>query len=423
MLAPAANAPIALDVTTLFIIATCITALLGLLLLSAWAQERIRALAWWGTAYLIGGFSVAIWSVENLISPPLPPGAANTLLFVACGMIWSAARIFHGRPVLWAAMSAGAIIWLIGCMVPDLAQWAAARIVLSSLIVATYTFLTAAELWRERRKTLLRRWPAIFVPILHGAVFLFPIPLASLLPEERGMVTLASGWIAVFALETMLYVVGTAFIVLVLAKERTVRIQKDAASTDELTGLLNRRGFFAAAHQLVTRQARKREPVSVLMFDLDHFKSINDRYGHAAGDEALRVFAATATGNLRASDVMARFGGEEFVAMLPGSLADATAAADRVRLAFQAAAGTVAGRPLAATVSIGAASAELCADIAALIAAADGALYLAKANGRNRVEGMAQPVPAVTGMPPLAPAAPAEDAAAWHVDARTASVA
>ena len=83
MFAPSVTIPITLDITTLFVIATCITALLGLLLLSAWAQERIRALAWWGTAYLIGGFSVAIWSIENLISPPLPTGAANALLFSA----------------------------------------------------------------------------------------------------------------------------------------------------------------------------------------------------------------------------------------------------------------------------------------------------------------------------------------------------
>src|SRR5262249_60956619 len=92
----------------------------------------------------------------------------------------------------------------------------------------------------------------------------------------------ATGWIAVFTLEPMLYVVGPAFIVLVPAKERTVPIQRDAASTDALTGLLNRRGFFAAAHQLVARQAKRGEPVSVLMFDLDHFKSINDRYGRSA---------------------------------------------------------------------------------------------------------------------------------------------
>ena len=122
--------------------------------------------------------------------------------------------------------------------------------------MATYTFLTAAELWRERRKHLLRRWPAIFVPMLHGLVFLCPIPLASVLPDDNGIVALASGWIAVFTLEVMLYIVGTAFIVLVLSKERSVRIHKDAASTDELTGVLNRRGFIAAARQLIERFAQ-----------------------------------------------------------------------------------------------------------------------------------------------------------------------
>jgi diguanylate cyclase (GGDEF)-like protein len=415
MLGPAANAPIALDVTTLFVIATCVTALLGLLLLSAWAQERIRALAWWGTAYLLGGFSVAMWSIESLISPPLPVGTANALLFIACGMIWSAARLFHGRPVLWGAMCAGAMVWLIGCLVPEFAQSLLTRILLSSMIVSAYTFLTAAELWRERRKTLLRRWPAIFVPLLHGAVFLFPIPLAGLLPSDGGVVSLASGWVAIFTLETMLYVVGTAFIVLVLAKERTVRIHKDAALIDELTGIPNRRAFFAAAEDLIARQAKKHEPVSVLMFDLDHFKMINDRFGHPVGDEVLRLFATTASTCLRASDVVARLGGEEFVAILPGSLSDARAAAERVRAAFQTAAGTVADCPLAATVSIGAASAALDADVSALVAAADKALYVAKANGRNRVEGVEQELPTIitTSRSPVARAGAAQGGMVW----------
>ncbi len=80
MLISAAIAPITLDITTFFVIATCITALLGLLLLSAWMQERVRALAWWGSAYLLGGFSVAVWSIEGLISPPLPPGDGECAL-------------------------------------------------------------------------------------------------------------------------------------------------------------------------------------------------------------------------------------------------------------------------------------------------------------------------------------------------------
>jgi diguanylate cyclase (GGDEF)-like protein len=409
MVAAHANAAFALDISTLFVVATCITALLGVFLLFAWRQDRVQALWWWGTAYLVGGFSVAIWSIESAISPPLPIGTANALLFIACGMIWNAARVFHGRNVLWGALSAGAMIWLAACLFGDFVESTSSRIVLSSLIVSSYTFLTSAELWRERRKSL-RRWPAIFVPMLHGAVFLFPIPLASLLPSDGGVVSLASGWVAVFALETMLYVVGTAFIVLVLSKERTARIHKDAASTDELSGLFNRRGFLQAAQDLVIRQAKKNEPVSVLMFDLDHFKRINDAFGHAMGDEALRLFATTASTNMRASDIIGRFGGEEFVAILPGTLADATIVAERVRKAFELAGVTVAGTPLGATVSVGAASGNADMPVAALLAAADAALYRAKGNGRNRVEGAEQAPTTVTTTAPQGPqpaAAPA----------------
>ncbi len=380
------SAPIALDVTTLFVVAICVTGLLGLLLLFAWTQDRVRALAWWGTAYLVGGVSVVIWSVESHISPPLPAGTANALLFVACGMIWTAARLFHGRPILWGAMIAGATIWLTACLMPEFLHSGMARIVLSSVIVSVYTFLTAAELWRERRKHFLRRWPAIFVPMLHGLVFLCPIPLASVLPDDNGIFALASGWIAIFTLEVMLYVVGTAFIVLVLSKERSVRIHRDAAAIDDLTGVLNRRGFMSGATLLIERFAKRSEPVSVMVFDLDNFKRINDRFGHAMGDETLRLFASVASINMRASDLLGRFGGEEFVAILPGTASEAAVAAERVRAAFEAAGIMVADQVLSATVSIGVASGEPGADIIALIAAADRALYKAKDNGRNRVE-------------------------------------
>lgn len=391
------NASTSLDAGTLFIVATCVTSLLGLFLLFAWMQDRIRALAWWGAAYLIGGFSVAIWSVDELISPPLPSGIANALLFVACGMIWCAARIFHGRPVLWGPMSIGAAAWLVACVMPGFAHSGAARVMLSSLIIASYTFLTAAELWRERRKTLIRRWPAILVPILHGAIFLFPVPLASLLPDD-GVLSLATGWITVFVLEIMLYVVGTAFIVLVLAKDRKVRQYKTAAATDTLTNLLNRRGFLEAAGEIMLCRSRGKEPVSVLAFDLDRFKSVNDRFGHHVGDSALRLFANIALTTMRGTDVIGRWGGEEFVALVPGSLADAAAAAERVRAAFQRAAVDLDGNMIAATVSIGVACGSPKANLEGLIARADAAMYRAKVNGRNRVESADE---AVAGKPEL----------------------
>jgi phosphatidylserine synthase len=172
MLSIAATTAIALDIRTLFVVATCVTALLGLFLLFAWRQDRVQALASWGSAYLVGGFSVAIWNIESAISPPFPVGIANALLFFACGMVWNAARLFHGLPILWGAMVAGAAAWLMACMFKGFVDWPLARMILSSAVLSTYIFLTAMELRRERRKHLRRQWPAIFVPVLHGAVFL-----------------------------------------------------------------------------------------------------------------------------------------------------------------------------------------------------------------------------------------------------------
>jgi diguanylate cyclase (GGDEF)-like protein len=398
-----ADAAFSLDVSTLFIVATCVSALLGLLLLFAWTQDRIRALAWWGAAYLIGGFSVALWIVDagNGIIPASVPTA---LLFVACGMVWSAARLFHGRTVLWPAMLAGAAIWLVASAVPGLIETATARLMLSSVVMSVYTFLTAVELWRERRKSLIQRWPAMFVPLMHGMVFLFPIPLAGLLPERGGVVSLATGWGAVFALETMIYVIGMAFIVLLLAKERVVRLHQTAAATDPLTGLLNRRALLDGARLMIAQLARRNKPITVAMFDLDRFKSINDRFGHAVGDAAIKQFAETVVANMRATDLVGRFGGEEFVAILPGTGAeDALLVAERMRMAFEAASMEIAGRQVNGTVSVGLATGGPGVDFEALISRADKALYRAKQSGRNRVEA-APETPAEAEAPEVVPA-------------------
>ena len=394
MFAGLAAASSTLDIGTLFVIATCVTSLLGVFLLVAYLQDRTTALAWWGAAYLIGGSSGAIWRLGDQISPPLPQSTANVLLFVAVGMIWSAARVFHGRRISWPGMFCGAGAWLAACTMPAFAHSPGWRVILSSLIVATYTFIIAAELWRERRKPLIRRWPAIFVPMLHGAIFLFPMALASPSLDFAGARTPATGWAAVFAIEVVLYVVGAAFIVLVLAKDRAVRAYKVAAATDALTGLLNRRGFFEAAAELMSASKSMKRPVSVLAFDLDHFKSINDKFGHAMGDAMLQLFAGVARKTMRSGDVIGRLGGEEFVAILTGTSAEAGIAAERVRAAFAAATLDSQSDRVPATVSIGVASGPANAAIDLLIARADAALYRAKADGRDRVEFAQEAAPA-----------------------------
>jgi diguanylate cyclase (GGDEF)-like protein len=382
MFARLAEASTSLDIGTLFVTAGCVTALLGLFLLFAWLQDRIAALAWWGIAYLIGGFSAALWRLENVAPLMVPHGLADVLLFIALGMIWTAARVFHGRDVRWGAMCFGAVVWTAVDSANVLPQTPAVRIMLSSVIVATYTFMIAAELWRERRKAVIRRWPSLLVPMLHGAIFLFPVALAGL-----GVRSLSTGWIAVFAIEVTLYVVGAAFIVLVLAKDRTVSRYKRAAETDPLTGLFNRRGFFAAAAGLMAANRKKKlAPVSVLAFDLDKFKSINDRFGHKMGDAVLELFSKTVQKTMRADDIIGRLGGEEFVAVISGKLADACIAAERVRSAFEAAALAPDSPQIPVTVSIGVACGLPTAAIEKIIERADAALYKAKDNGRNRVE-------------------------------------
>ena len=287
-----------LDIPTLFVVSTCITACSDCsCCICGFRTVRVRALGWWAAAYLIGGFAVALWMIGPMLSSAWPEDVAPALLFVCCGMIWSGARKFHDRDVLPLAVFAGAIVWLLASYLPALAVGHSARIVLSSLIIAAYAVLTAIELKRDRRKPQIARVRAIVMPILHGAIFLSPILTMHFLPESGvdDGAGLSKSSFALFALLTLLYVVGTAFIVVVMAKEHAVLLHKTAAVTDPLTGLFNRRGYQEAAQRLIDMQARKGEPVTVLMFDLDHFKSINDRFGHQVGDEALRVFAETAS--------------------------------------------------------------------------------------------------------------------------------
>ncbi len=371
-----------LDTQTLFTVATCITGLLGVFLLVVWVQERsVRALAWWGAAYLMGGSAVALWGVQGRV-PFLSPEAPNALLFASCGMIWTGARLFHGRPILPGALLGGAIFWLIAMKFDTFAHSDQSRVVFSSLVIATYTFLTAYELRRERRRSKVRKWLAATVPLLHSAVFLSP---AAIMMFTRSSAS-SDAWFALFALETLLYVVGTAFIVIVMAKERVAMTHKTAAMTDPLTGLFNRRAFFEAADRLVARQARKHGPVSVLVFDLDHFKSINDRFGHAVGDETLKLFANTTATRMRGDDVFGRIGGEEFAAILASPASEAAMVGQRLRAAFAAASANFSLAATDATVSIGVAAAAAPIEVEALCARADAALYRAKANGRNRVE-------------------------------------
>jgi diguanylate cyclase (GGDEF)-like protein len=159
------------------------------------------------------------------------------------------------------------------------------------------------------------------------------------------------------------------------------------ATTDDLTGIANRRHFFDLAARELARARRDGRRLLAMMLDIDHFKNINDQYGHQVGDEVIQLIAERLSRFARAEDVLGRYGGEEFALLIPAGAEDAPAVAERLRAAI--AEGPVATRvgPMAVTVSVGVAHLRPDdADVSALLGRADRRLYDAKRGGRNRVE-------------------------------------
>lgn len=174
----------------------------------------------------------------------------------------------------------------------------------------------------------------------------------------------------------------------ITAKRRAEQRAREAtllASTDELTGIANRRAFMGQLDREIAGAAEFGWPLAVAMFDVDHFKAVNDRYGHAVGDRVLQLIAARAAAVVRGGDLVGRLGGEEFGILMPGaSLEEAALVAERLREAMEAARDMDESLP-GVTISIGIAAREGQRNAAELLAAADVALYAAKGEGRNRV--------------------------------------
>ncbi len=162
------------------------------------------------------------------------------------------------------------------------------------------------------------------------------------------------------------------------------REYKRNAMIDGLTGLYNRRWIDDALPRFVTRYARSRQPLSVLMIDVDHFKNFNDTYGHATGDKVLVAVGQALRGNLRPTDFVARYGGEEFLVILPDTTVEAgRPCAERIRAAVATTDIGIANVTI--TISLGGACLAAGEAMTGLLARADAALYAAKHGGRNRV--------------------------------------
>jgi diguanylate cyclase (GGDEF)-like protein len=167
---------------------------------------------------------------------------------------------------------------------------------------------------------------------------------------------------------------------------------RELAETDPLTGLMNRRSFWSLAERLVVNARANGFQVAAMFIDLDHFKSVNDRYGHPAGDLVIKEAAACIQNRLRTQDVVARFGGEEFVVLLTGvDQIQALSLAESLRMVLASVSVPDIDSPITASIGVGVASANVRRFsprglVEELLRIADSALYDAKARGRNRVQ-------------------------------------
>src|SRR6266851_511674 len=383
-----------LDVGTLSVVTVFVTALLGALLVFAGLQNRtIRAPVWWGAAQILGAAGLGLVSSRGALPDFVSIDLANALILLAYGLTWAGARIFDGRKVLPLVVLFAPLVWLLACRIPAFEEDFNLRVVVVSAMMAMLAAATAEELWSGSDEPLMSRWPTVIVLLAYAAVLLARIPATYFSPLLDGHSLMGGLSFAVVAFGTLLFTVVMSFLLLNMTKERTELQHKINAMVDPLSGVANRRAFLDGARRLFAQQAVDREPLAMLLFDLDRFKDINDHLGHAVGDRVLKTFATTTSTTLGSDVLFGRIGGEEFASLLPvGDLGEAYAVADRVRRNFAETSARFANGDLIPTVSVGVALGfDGKGNVDTLLETADRALYRAKANGRNRVEATAPP--------------------------------
>jgi len=313
----------------------------------------------------------------------------NGLLFWGFYTVWLGSRRFLGAPPFnplpyYCGIALFLAAFAFFTLVEDSFQ---TRTVLSSAYAALYSAFYVALLLRYNRRNLLTVKVFLLVMGGHGVVH---AALAVGAPFLTAPGTLLGGsrTFQVYLFEALILSVASGCLYIAMTAEYLQNNLRQQADFDPLTRTVNRRAFRALAERAVERRKRRPDAMALMMLDLDHFKSVNDTYGHVMGDEVLCQIAAAISRSVRDGDVVCRYGGEEFVVLCPGAArSDADGIAQRILEDVEGLCFPYANGAFALTVSIGLAAfpGDGC-DLDALIAAADEALYRAKANGRNPIE-------------------------------------
>ena len=376
-----------IDVPTLLLLTTLLCGTVGIIFLIAWRGTRGTDLELRIACMMLSiAAGVLLMFIRGSVPDRVSIDVANALIALGLGFGWSAARTFVGTSASSGVVVAGAVVWLVACVFPGFHDNATYRVALISLITAGYAAACGVEFLRPGPESVRVRRMVAALCFAHAGITVGRGVLWLALP--LGGDPLASGGLrGLLLIEPVLAVITFGILGMSLARGRTEHILRRSAETDSLTGILNRRALMARADLALDRARLSGQQVTLLIFDLDHFKSINDRFGHATGDLALRIFAEVVGKAIRSNDLFGRIGGEEFAALLVGADAETgQRIAERIRIDL-ATATVVDGVSIPATVSVGVAemTVGLKAGFDELLAQADAALYEAKRGGRDRV--------------------------------------
>ena len=379
--------PAGMDIRTLIIALLAQVSLLGALAIFFESrQPGTRAMGVWGAGLLVVAAGYAAIALRGAIPDLLSITVANTLLMGANLIFYRSLRVFGGKsvddPLGLAALAATTVlIYVFSEVSPNLGL----RVLVVSTISGFLFARNALELRGDappevrisRRFMEAVYWLVVGLMVFRVAANLYRPGVDLMAPSVSQ---------GVFFLAVLLLTTAGSFGMFWMEIQYLhVELARQAAR-DSLTGMLNRGSFLVEFERELAR-VRGGTVLSVAMFDLDHFKRLNDTHGHPAGDEVLRSVAASMLASIRQPDILGRYGGEEFALLMPDTDADmAMRVAERIRAAVQMNGVEWNGQRLSITVSGGvAAFASHGAGADALIAAADAALYEAKRAGRNRV--------------------------------------
>lgn len=343
----------------------------------------------WRIGTLLQAMGCVLLALQNWMPLGLVLPMANALLMLGVAAYWRALRQFYGLADSWllllpVALGTLGVYWF-AAVTPDLPS----RVVVAS--AAWFVLLSGCVLTVGRHGRGERAMSRKVLAWIFGTVALFMLARMAhygLRSQVQSMLDNAD-WmnLATPMIAAIMPVIGTTAFLL-LCSQRITRQWELAASTDYLTGLANRRTLAAMGEARMQAAGPRRDRLAVAVIDIDHFKSINDRFGHDVGDAALKHVAARIDSASRGSGICGRQGGEEFVALFDDvDAVRAQAAAERVRVEVQAEPFRVEGVELTITVSVGVTlirAGDRRLDDA--LRRADQALYLAKAGGRNRVQ-------------------------------------